>query len=208
MKKLLSVILSAIMLTGCLSLPVSASWANDRADRINAYYEQGFYYEALDELNWLDASGDRTVWDQAAIDDMRNKLNTAVSTLNVIYPKFALIKSYLGQGLYYEATDELNWMKASYFLAPVESQKWGEYHLDAALGIEKYQQNLKQAEAARRVQYSPSTAVSGNSYTVYITDSGSKYHRSGCRYLNKSKYAISRSSAVNQGYERCSVCKP
>lgn len=44
--------------------------------------------------------------------------------------------------------------------------------------------------------------------TVYITNTGSKYHCSGCRYLSKSSHAISLSSAVNNGYEPCSVCNP
>ncbi len=46
------------------------------------------------------------------------------------------------------------------------------------------------------------------SITVYITDTGEKYHRSGCRYLKKSKYAISLSDAKAQGYDPCSVCDP
>ncbi|MDQ1274037.1 MAG: competence protein ComEC [Planctomycetota bacterium] len=44
--------------------------------------------------------------------------------------------------------------------------------------------------------------------TVYITDTGSKYHRDGCRYLSKSKIAISLDEAKSQGYTPCSVCKP
>jgi uncharacterized secreted protein with C-terminal beta-propeller domain len=44
--------------------------------------------------------------------------------------------------------------------------------------------------------------------TVYITNSGSKYHREGCRYLSKSSVPISRSEAEARGYEPCSVCKP
>lgn len=44
--------------------------------------------------------------------------------------------------------------------------------------------------------------------TVYITDTGEKYHTSGCRYLRKSKHSISLSSAKSQGYTACSVCKP
>lgn len=44
--------------------------------------------------------------------------------------------------------------------------------------------------------------------TVYITDTGSKYHRSGCRYLKDSQHEISLSSAKSKGYEPCKVCKP
>ncbi len=43
---------------------------------------------------------------------------------------------------------------------------------------------------------------------VYITDTGSKYHQSGCRYLEDSQHEISLSSAIAQGYEPCKVCKP
>lgn len=42
--------------------------------------------------------------------------------------------------------------------------------------------------------------------TVYITRTGSKYHRNGCRYL-KSKIPISLEKA-KQSYEPCSVCRP
>ena len=44
--------------------------------------------------------------------------------------------------------------------------------------------------------------------TVYITNTGEKYHRSGCRYLRKSKIAISLSNAKSRGYEPCKVCNP
>lgn len=44
--------------------------------------------------------------------------------------------------------------------------------------------------------------------TVYITDTGSKYHRDGCQYLSKSQIAISLSDAKSQGYEPCKKCRP
>lgn len=47
-----------------------------------------------------------------------------------------------------------------------------------------------------------------NSSTVYITDTGSKYHRSGCSSLSKSKKAISVNEAKRKGYEACKRCKP
>lgn len=45
------------------------------------------------------------------------------------------------------------------------------------------------------------------SVTVYITKTGSKYHRSGCRYLSKSKIPISLEDARG-AYSPCSVCNP
>lgn len=47
-----------------------------------------------------------------------------------------------------------------------------------------------------------------NALTVYITDTGSKYHRDGCRYLSRSKHEISKSDAQSRGYDACSVCRP
>lgn len=43
---------------------------------------------------------------------------------------------------------------------------------------------------------------------VYITKTGSKYHRAGCRYLSKSAIPIERKEAIAKGYTPCSVCKP
>ena len=44
--------------------------------------------------------------------------------------------------------------------------------------------------------------------TVYITRTGTKYHRLGCRYLSKSCISISRSAAIAKGDTPCSVCNP
>ena len=43
--------------------------------------------------------------------------------------------------------------------------------------------------------------------TVYITKTGNKYHRAGCRYLSKSQIPISLSQ-VKKKYTPCSVCRP
>lgn len=52
------------------------------------------------------------------------------------------------------------------------------------------------------------TQSQNNEYTVYITRTGSKYHRDGCRYLSRSKIAITKSDAISEGYTPCSVCNP
>lgn len=46
-----------------------------------------------------------------------------------------------------------------------------------------------------------------NGTTVYVTASGTKYHREGCTYL-KSSTAISLRTAIARGYEPCSRCRP
>ena len=43
--------------------------------------------------------------------------------------------------------------------------------------------------------------------TVYVTNTGTKYHREGCSYLS-SKHAVTLQWAVDHGYERCSRCGP
>jgi len=43
---------------------------------------------------------------------------------------------------------------------------------------------------------------------VYVTNTGTKYHVDGCRYLSKSKIRMTLEDAKRQGYEPCSVCRP
>lgn len=47
-----------------------------------------------------------------------------------------------------------------------------------------------------------------NDTTVYITETGSKFHKWGCQYLGESAIPISRKEAIEKGYTPCSVCKP
>ncbi|WP_243447460.1 MBL fold metallo-hydrolase [Clostridium tetani] len=47
-----------------------------------------------------------------------------------------------------------------------------------------------------------------NSKTVYITDTGKRYHGDGCRSLRKSKAPINKNDAINRGYGACGVCNP
>ncbi|MDF2868875.1 MAG: fold metallo-hydrolase [Anaerocolumna sp.] len=43
---------------------------------------------------------------------------------------------------------------------------------------------------------------------VYITATGSKYHKKDCQYVKDNGKAILREEATEQGYEPCNVCKP
>lgn len=42
--------------------------------------------------------------------------------------------------------------------------------------------------------------------TVYITNTGAKYHTGSCRHVKKSKIEISLDDAIARGYTACSVC--
>jgi hypothetical protein len=44
--------------------------------------------------------------------------------------------------------------------------------------------------------------------TVYVTRTGKRYHRDGCRYLSSSRIAMSLKDAEAQGYTPCKVCRP
>jgi cbb3-type cytochrome oxidase cytochrome c subunit len=44
--------------------------------------------------------------------------------------------------------------------------------------------------------------------TVYVTKTGKKYHRDGCRYLSHSKIPMTLKDAKAKGYTPCSVCRP
>ncbi len=57
-------------------------------------------------------------------------------------------------------------------------------------------------------QQSTSQTSQYKEQTVYVTNSGSKYHRNDCRYLKKSKKNIKLSKAKDNGYTACKVCKP
>jgi hypothetical protein len=43
---------------------------------------------------------------------------------------------------------------------------------------------------------------------VYVTRTGSKYHRSGCRSLRQSKIKKTLKWARSHGYGACKVCRP
>ena len=52
------------------------------------------------------------------------------------------------------------------------------------------------------------TAQDPQSVTVYITKTGKKYHRDGCRYLSQSKIKTTLKDAKANGYTPCKVCRP
>ena len=58
------------------------------------------------------------------------------------------------------------------------------------------------SQPAQQTQQDPKTQI------VYITRTGKKYHRDGCRYLAASKIEISLKDAKGKGYTACKVCRP
>lgn len=68
-----------------------------------------------------------------------------------------------------------------------------------------YESGHKDGISDTKAQYakSPTRGV-----TVYITVSGSKYHKKGCSYLSKSAIPVSIIEAKEEGYTACSRCHP
>jgi micrococcal nuclease len=44
--------------------------------------------------------------------------------------------------------------------------------------------------------------------TVYVTNSGRRYHQDGCSSLSRSKIAVTLGDGARSGYTPCSICKP
>ena len=57
-------------------------------------------------------------------------------------------------------------------------------------------------------QQAPAAQRDQQTQTVYITRTGKRYHREGCRYLTASKIPISLKDAKAKGYSACKVCHP
>jgi competence protein ComEC len=64
------------------------------------------------------------------------------------------------------------------------------------------------SQPARAQQPTAQVSQDPLSVTVYITKTGRKYHRDGCRYLRQSRITITLKDAKANGYTPCSVCKP
>ncbi len=58
------------------------------------------------------------------------------------------------------------------------------------------------------VLLSVALATSAQDVTVYITKTGSKYHREGCTSLSRSSIPVSLSNAIGRGYAPCKICSP
>lgn len=51
------------------------------------------------------------------------------------------------------------------------------------------------------------TVTSFKAQTVYVTESGKKYHAKNCDVAKTGKKGLELSEAKKQGYEPCKVCK-
>lgn len=66
----------------------------------------------------------------------------------------------------------------------------------------------KSSAASSKAAVSKPSTNNNQGITVYIADTGTKYHLSTCRTLKKSKHAISLAEAKAKGYTACGICHP
>ena len=119
------------------------------------------------------------------------KINTINKTLNV-GKKYTLKIS--------GTKKKIKWSSSNTKIATVSSKgkvtakKKGKCTITAKIGKKKYKCiiTVKQTKSAN----------------FYITNTGKKYHKIGCKYLKKSKIKISLKEAKSQGFTACKVCKP
>lgn len=96
----------------------------------------------------------------------------------------------------------------------VETERDGQIVAGVSAEGKARQEAEVQAEAEAQAQAEAETQTQQQAQpteeTVVITPSGKKYHRPGCRTLNRSKSLteISKSDAQARGYESCGVCNP
>lgn len=74
-------------------------------------------------------------------------------------------------------------------------------------GYSAGQSSVQSYSAPTSSETTNSASVITDSYTVYVTKTGSKYHRAGCSYLRKSSMAMDLSEA-RKYYTPCSRCNP
>jgi competence protein ComEC len=70
--------------------------------------------------------------------------------------------------------------------------------------VQTQKQQPKKTEVVKPVTQ---PSVDSDNIIVYITKTGAKYHRFGCRYLSRSCIPISLEAAKRR-YTPCSVCDP
>lgn len=94
--------------------------------------------------------------------------------------------------------------------AGVSAEERAQQEAEAQAQAEAEAQAQAEAETQAQQQQQQEQQATPQEQTVVVTPSGSKYHRPGCRTLNRSKSLteMTESQAQAQGYEPCKVCNP
>ena len=144
-------------------------------DKIDDYYSNGYYYEARDELTWLKNtynlnSSQLSTWNQK-----RDNVNYAIKYMDKVFAWFGKVESYYNRKLYYEARDELTWLKDTYKLTPSQLATWNKWKTAVNNRINAYEAKLAEDRAraeANKVYY---TTWSSNVCSFKVRSSWSSY---------------------------------
>lgn len=144
-----------------------------------------------------------------------SKSSTSTTFLNKVNPKYAIISCGAGNkyGHPHDVTiKKLNDKKIKTY----RTDKDGTVHAISDgknIKFETIKSNKKNnatANTAKKINAVSSNAKSEDKKeeVVYITKSGKKYHRAGCKYLKSSQIKINKKEAIKKGYTPCSICNP
>ena len=79
---------------------------------------------------------------------------------------------------------------------------------DTAAETKPPKKKASEPQSSKTTSAVTASSKSVASSAVYITATGSKFHRDGCGSLSKSKIKIDRNEALEKGYEPCKRCNP
>jgi hypothetical protein len=72
-----------------------------------------------------------------------------------------------------------------------------------------YAQTVNDGQSAKPIDdKNPPPPEDKKTQTVYVTKTGKRYHKSGCRFLSNSKIQMTREEAEKKSYTPCKTCKP
>lgn len=136
------------------------------------------------------------------------------------HPDFSVLQKFSEKGIQVYRTDEQGTIIASsdgtaitWNMGESTSMKAGDRKTeDTNEDLEPENQaaesrNPQEEEISQEVQ-NPVERTGDEETLVHVTESGSRYHRAGCQYLNDSDREITLAEARNQGLEPCKKCNP
>ena len=215
---------TAMMLTGCGSTPATKSTStaptqtSSQVSKPKENTEQEKSNTQIQEVTMYAPDGRTRVTKSSEVSDYQ-KVGWYTEPVQTMYAPD-------GRTRVTKSSEVSDYQKVGWYTEPVQTMYApdGRTRVTKSSEVSDYQKvgwyTSKSAAKQHAPSHQKSTSTSNkglkastasndkNTLTVYITKTGSKYHRSGCRYLSCSCYPISLSSAKNQGYSPCSRCTP
>lgn len=87
-----------------------------------------------------------------------------------------------------------------------KARKKGKATITAKVGSKKLKCKVTVKKKKSKAKKTKKSKPQAQGVGVFITNSGKKYHRDGCRFLSKSKIPTNLSWAESNGYTPCKVC--